>query len=194
MPRFSGQEREIIKQKLLTEGERLFTIYGLKKVTVDDLAAAANISKGSFYAFYSSKEHLYIEINYRLQDKLFSEIREAIAENRHLNPKALTKEVIMRGLNGIAASPILSQFDLTVMDYLQRKLPVEIFENHVRSDSQIFEFLEGCGVRFSFSHSIIIKSLYSVIACLFQYKDDDDLGTVKNILVDGIVEQCVMEF
>ena len=31
MPRFSDTEREMIKQKLLQEGERLFTSYGIKK-------------------------------------------------------------------------------------------------------------------------------------------------------------------
>ena len=58
MPRFTEQEKEIINSKLLIEGEKLFSLHGLKKVTVDDLAAAVNISKGSFYAFYPSKEHI----------------------------------------------------------------------------------------------------------------------------------------
>ena len=45
LPRFTEQEKEIINSKLLIEGEKLFSLYGLKKVTVDDLAAAVNISK-----------------------------------------------------------------------------------------------------------------------------------------------------
>ena len=49
LPRFTEQEKEIINSKLLIEGEKLFALHGLKKVTVDDLVAAVNISKGSFY-------------------------------------------------------------------------------------------------------------------------------------------------
>ncbi len=193
MPRFSEQEKEIINKKLLLEGERLFTMYGLKKVTVDDLVAAVNISKGSFYAFYPSKEHLYIEINFRLQDKIFLEIKEAICSMQFPNQTALTKEVIMRALNGFISSPILSQFDFTIMDYLQRKLPEEIFDNHVRSDIRLFEMLEELGVKFVLPHSVIVKSLYSVLACLDQYKTDKDFSMIQNLLIDGIVDQSIKE-
>lgn len=193
MPRFSEQEKEIINKKLLLEGERLFAMYGLKKVTVDDLVAAVNISKGSFYAFYPSKEHLYIEINFRLQDKLFLEIKEAICSMQFPNQSALTKEVIMRALNGFVSSPILSQFDLTIMDYLQRKLPAEIFDNHVQSDIRLLEMLEELGVKFVFPHSVIVKSLYPVLACLDQYKADKDFPVIQNLLIDGIVNQSIKE-
>lgn len=193
MPRFSEQEKEIINKKLLLEGERLFTMYGLKKVTVDDLVAAVNISKGSFYAFYPSKEHLYIEINFRLQNKLFLEIKEAICSMQFPNQTALTKEVIIRALNGFVSSPILSQFDFTIMDYLQRKLPTEIFDNHVRSDIRLFEMLEELGVKFVLPHSVIVKSLYSVLACLDQYKADKDFPMIQNLLIDGIVDQSIKE-
>lgn len=62
MPRFSESEKEIIRQKLLAEGERLFAAYGIKKVSIDEIVRAAGIAKGSFYTFYASKEHLYMEI------------------------------------------------------------------------------------------------------------------------------------
>ena len=54
MPKFSDAEKEIIKQKLMQEGERLFTSYGIKKVTIDEIVQAAGIAKGSFYSFYSN--------------------------------------------------------------------------------------------------------------------------------------------
>ena len=37
MPRFSENEKEQIRNKLLTEGERLFATLGIKKVTIDDI-------------------------------------------------------------------------------------------------------------------------------------------------------------
>lgn len=191
MPRFTDQEKEMIRVKLLAEGEKLFAVYGLKKVTVDDLVAAVNISKGSFYAFYPSKEHLYIEINFRLQDKLFHDIKKAISNMQFTDHKALAKEVIMRGLNEMVSSPILSQFDFAIIDYLQRKLPVELFDNHNQTDIQILEILESRGVQFAMPHAIVIKSLYAVLACLEQYKSDDDLPKIQKLLVDGIIEQSV---
>ncbi|BCZ37958.1 hypothetical protein GVanDAA622_26490 [Enterococcus faecium] len=55
MPRFTEQEKEIISSKLLIEGEKLFALHGLKKVTVDDLVAAVNISKGLSMLFIPVK-------------------------------------------------------------------------------------------------------------------------------------------
>ena len=43
MPRFSEYEKVRIQQSLLEEGERLFTTYGLKKVTIDDIVKAVKI-------------------------------------------------------------------------------------------------------------------------------------------------------
>ena len=64
MPRFSNMEREKIREKLMQEGERLFTSFGLKKVSIDEIVQAAGIAKGSFYSFYTNKEHLYICLLY----------------------------------------------------------------------------------------------------------------------------------
>ena len=150
LPRFTEQEKEIINSKLLIEGEKLFALHGLKKVTVDDLAATVNISKGSFYAFYPSKEHLYVEINFRLQKELFTSIETTIKKKKYKNHRDLAKDVIMLSLTGVITSPILSQIDLSLMDYLQRKISSDIFENHMYSDIRILEILEGLGVVFWF--------------------------------------------
>ena len=183
MPRFTEKEKAFISDKLLAEGEKLFSLHGLKKVTVDDLAVAANISKGSFYAFYPSKEHLYIEINFQLQQKLFENIETVV--------KALTKDVIMMSLTGIITSPILSQIDLSIMDYLQRKLSPDIFSNHMYNDIRILEMLQQMGVQFTVPHTVLIKSLYSVLTCLEQFREDEELEQIQTLLVDGIVEQVV---
>lgn len=193
MPRFTEQEKEIINNKLLIEGEKLFALHGLKKVTVDDLVAAVNISKGSFYAFYPSKEHLYIEINFRLQEELFANIETTVKGKKYDSYRDLTKDVIMLSLTGLITSPILSQIDLSLMDYLQRKLSPNIFESHMHSDIRILEMLEDLGVIFTVPHTVIIKSLYSVLSCLEQFKEDEELSTIQNLLVNGIVQQVVSE-
>ena len=57
MPKaFSEAEKEMIRRKLLEQGYKQFSTYGLKKTNIDELAAAAGISKGAFYIFYESKE------------------------------------------------------------------------------------------------------------------------------------------
>lgn len=193
MPRFTEQEKKIISSKLLIEGEKLFALHGLKKVTVDDLVAAVNISKGAFYSFYPSKEHLYVEINFRLQKELFTSIETTIKKKKYKNHRDLAKDVIMLSLTGVITSPILSQIDLSLMDYLQRKISSDIFENHMYSDIRILEILEDLGVVFLVPHTVIIKSLYSVLSCLEQFKEDEELNMIQNLLVNGIIQQVVAE-
>lgn len=193
MPRFTEHEKEIIHNKLLLEGEKLFALHGLKKVTVDDLVAAVNISKGSFYAFYPSKEHLYVEINFRLQKELFTTIATTVKKKKYDSHRDLTKDAITLCLRGLITSPILSQIDISLMDYLQRKLSQDIFDSHMHNDIRILEMLEDLGVIFTVPHTVIIKSLYSVLSCMEQFREDEELNMIQGLLVDGIVQQVVAE-
>lgn len=62
---FTQDEKQRIGDALLDAGEQRFTTHGLKKTALDDLVAAVGIAKGSFYAFFDSKESLYLEVMLR---------------------------------------------------------------------------------------------------------------------------------
>ncbi|MQA77369.1 MAG: TetR family transcriptional regulator [Streptosporangiales bacterium] len=80
-PAFGTGERERIDAILCDAARRLFTTQGLRKTSLDELVRPAGIAKSSFYAFYPSKEELYIELMFRevpalqarLLDRLFEE-------------------------------------------------------------------------------------------------------------------------
>ncbi len=55
---FSENEKEHIRERLLSEGRRLFIEAGIRKTSVEEIAEAVGISKGSFYTFFSSKMEL----------------------------------------------------------------------------------------------------------------------------------------
>ena len=74
MPRFSEKEKEIIREKFLGEGAKLFLKYGLQKVTIDDLVDSVKIAKASFYKFYEGKEYLYLDILQSEQKQLFDKL------------------------------------------------------------------------------------------------------------------------
>lgn len=63
MPRhFTEEEREQLKGRFLEKGKELFNTYGFKKTNIDDVVRHVGVSKGTFYAFYSSKEEFFVEI------------------------------------------------------------------------------------------------------------------------------------
>jgi AcrR family transcriptional regulator len=79
MPAKFGQaERVAITEALLTAGRRLFTTQGLRKTSLDELVKPAGIAKSSFYAFYDSKESLYLDLMLREAPKLREKLWEIL--------------------------------------------------------------------------------------------------------------------
>ncbi|OMF52759.1 hypothetical protein BK138_22075 [Paenibacillus rhizosphaerae] len=62
MPQFSPAEKEKLRQDLIDAGKKLFAAQGLKKTSLEQLTAATGIAKSTFYAFYDSKEALYLDL------------------------------------------------------------------------------------------------------------------------------------
>jgi AcrR family transcriptional regulator len=56
------KEKEIRKNTILKAARRLFFDRGFKAVTVDNIAAKAEVSKGSIYLCFDSKEEIYTQI------------------------------------------------------------------------------------------------------------------------------------
>ncbi|WP_179281411.1 TetR/AcrR family transcriptional regulator [Paenibacillus sp. XY044] len=62
MPQFSLAEKEKLRQDLIDAGKKLFAAQGLKKTSLEQLTAATGIAKSTFYAFYESKEAMYLDL------------------------------------------------------------------------------------------------------------------------------------
>jgi AcrR family transcriptional regulator len=56
------KERENRKSAILKAARKLFFDRGFKSVTVDNIAAKAEVSKGSVYLYFKSKEEIYTQI------------------------------------------------------------------------------------------------------------------------------------
>ena len=79
-PAFSAEERTRITEGLLETGYRLFTTQGLRKTSLDDLVAPAGIAKSSFYAFFASKEALYLELMLRQAPQLHGRLSTVLEQ------------------------------------------------------------------------------------------------------------------
>ncbi len=187
MPRFKDAEREAIQTALLQEGERLFSMHGLKRVTVDDLSEAANISKGSFYAFYQSKEHLFMAISFRIQGRLFEELRQLLERNKALPPRELAaysfKMLYVKSLE----YPILANLDKPTMHHLLRKLPPELIAKHTRDEAAMVKMLEEYGIFFSEDAALVAKTLQTIFICANLLEGDKDNEKIVDILFDGVL-------
>lgn len=63
MPRaFDESEKQTIRDALIAAGLRRFEQAGLRGARIDDICRDVGIAKGSFYAFFESKEDLFMAI------------------------------------------------------------------------------------------------------------------------------------
>lgn len=62
MPTFTETEKSHIRARLMEAGREHFAARGVKKTSIEELTRPAGIAKSSFYAFYDSKEALYLEL------------------------------------------------------------------------------------------------------------------------------------
>lgn len=195
MPRFSEGEKEILKQKLHAEGERLFTAYGIKKVTVDELVQATGIAKGSFYAFYQNKEHLYMDIVGRMQRDMWVEIAAFLQANHSLPPRDLTKQLFLWMFAQMEQYPLLRQADGETADYLFRKLPKEVLEAHTRDDKSELLMLQQYGIRFTCDLDLATKVLQTLALTFLSLKEENKAvrDGVMNIMLDGILNEIVSD-
>lgn len=193
MPRFGDNEKGIIRQRLMSEGERLFTAFGLKKVSIDELVQAVGIAKGSFYSFYQSKEHLYMDIAGYLQSQMWSEMDAFLEEHRSLPPRELTRQCFLWMFSQSQKYQMLQQTDNETIDYLYRKLPSETIESHTKDDSQELLRLSKYGVTFKCDINIAAKTLQVIAVCFLNLRKngETDYSAVMEIILDGAIKEIV---
>lgn len=195
MPKFSDTEKERIRQKLMQEGERLFASFGIKKVSIDELVQAAGIAKGSFYSFYPSKEHLYMEIAGEQQTKMWHEMDAFLEKNRSLPPRELCKQCFLWMLNGLERYPMLRQADGETAEYLYRKLPPEVIEAHTKDDSHELTRLQEYGVHFKCGIEIATKTLQTLAISFLNLQQDSTMNQqiIMGIILDGVLKEIVKD-
>ncbi len=75
------REKEQRREEILNAAQKIFFEKGLQNATMDEIAEAAELSKGTLYLYYGSKEDLYFSVMMRgleiLHDMFVQSIEEA---------------------------------------------------------------------------------------------------------------------
>ncbi len=141
MPKgFTDHEKDLIRQRLIQAGYRQFSAYGLKKTNIDELAAAAQISKGAFYLFYESKEALFMDVAEKAEQRYRQEIL-ATVDLPGRSPRARLLAVLTTSFALLKTIPILQLFTGSDYDWLFRRVPPEKLQQHLASDRLFFKTL-----------------------------------------------------
>ncbi len=84
-----AQRRETTRAMLLKQARMSFGTRGYDNVGIDELAAAANVTRGALYHHFESKEALFLAVFHELETELQHAIAKVVGEATGANPRDL---------------------------------------------------------------------------------------------------------
>lgn len=143
---FTQQEEAIILDQLQRAARENAVSLGVRRTTVDALAAAAGISKGAFYKFYASKELLFFDILEHMHAEIYGEAASVLSKNADLSPADRASEAVLSACQTMEHSGMMAFVERDAA-YLLRKVPENYQKNHCHSDEvHVRELLESAGL------------------------------------------------
>jgi AcrR family transcriptional regulator len=199
MPKaFTEHEKELIGKRLLEQGYKLFSAYGLKKTNIEEIAKAAGISKGAFYKFYESKEALFMDVIEQAEIRVRQEIL-AVVDLPGPSPRARLFAVLKKAFTLFETIPILQFLTGSDFDVLFRRLPGEKLQEHLANDQAFFEELIGrcrsAGIPIRAQPEQIVGLLYPFVLTIL-HEDDwgrNNFGGSTDLLLELVAAFCLGE-
>jgi len=145
------------KEQIIEAARALFTMYGYRKVSMDEIAREAGVTKKTIYTYFKDKDELYqyfvleeieqmkkiIEKNEKKPIPFAEKIHQTIYEVLTYKKQAKLIEGMVREapyLGNITQS--LQYIDDNIQQYLKRKIETAIQEGHIRKcDTDLAAFL-----------------------------------------------------
>ena len=188
---FTTEEKEVIRKKLHKVAKECLQRYGVKKTTVDQMAAMVDISKGSFYNFYSSKEMLFFAILEEYQIDVMDRLTEQLGMEVKIDTNRLV-QLLYDFYQDFRYSFMYTIFKNHEMELLLRKLPREVITNHhMIDDRMVKKIVSRINIRENVSVEIV-SALFRTIAMTILHIDEigeKQFDTTLKLVIQGIVEQ-----
>lgn len=109
------------RNEILDTAERLFTIKGYEKCTVNDILSEVNIAKGTFYYYFKSKEEVLNNIVSRYKDIVVKKAKEVISNNNLSLEEKLMHLFLSMKVNDKVDVKILDELHKTENSLLHQK-------------------------------------------------------------------------
>ena len=139
---FTDYETEQLRKALLNETRHCAVALGMKKTSVEQLAKAVGIAKGSFYKFYESKEMLFFAVLEGIHAELYEVADRALCESDGLPPSERAAEAVLAVCRRLSDTGDMVFIEHDAKLLLQR-LPDDIKNVHYHDDeTHIRQLLE----------------------------------------------------
>lgn len=153
MPKpFSERERESIRGRLMALGLERFMRQGVRGLRIDELCRDVGIAKGSFYAFFDSKEALFFALadqhDERHKTEMMAEMQAAKG-----NPQQTLGSFFDMVMVRLETDPLIRIIqDSGELAYVMRHAPPDYVDNNLRRDR---EFVAEMSALFAERHGLL---------------------------------------
>jgi AcrR family transcriptional regulator len=195
--KFSEEEREAVRRKIMQEGRTLFALHGVKKTSVDDLVRASGIGKGTFYLFFPSKEDLVFEL-IREEYQAYGILVKRLDEKADVTP-ADVKGALRELFDMLSRSPLLQTlYDSGESEEISRILSKEKQTEHQQDEecffNELFDALRKKGITPRHGPEVI-RGLFNVVWLAIMNKNRiyGNAPVVDELLIDMVCRELTGE-
>ena len=181
------------KKELVIETARdLFTNYGYKKVSMDEIAKNANVTKKTIYSYFEDKESLFqyfideelekakehIETIEKAKGSILEKVSKSIYYMLTFQKESQLFQVTLKDLDDTLSKKFKKYYDQTITSYIKEKIDHEIESKRIKPcNSKLMAF--------------IIYNMY--LAVMFEYdetlNEKEVTKEITNILSDGLLNE-----
>lgn len=159
IPVYKGGGKHLKDKQIIESARKLFNKYGFKKVTMDEIAREANVTKKTVYTYFSSKEELFkyfideelgnmkkiVEEVEAKEEDFYDTVHEGIYRLlKYINSKKFLKTIFVEAevLKNPTIIENLKVLDVEVQNYIKQKLEKAIDKGYIKVlDVDITAFL-----------------------------------------------------
>jgi AcrR family transcriptional regulator len=167
MPRaFNESDRERISAKLIAEGKRLINKVGIRRLSVDELVQAVGISKGSFYAFYPSREEFILTVFESWESEYRGALIREITEGKG-TPRQRIERFFLGAFEILEREPGLARLGIKEIQSVIERLPPERIEAHQANDNRVLGATFGRWVKDGLVPAQLLDAFRGLVPALF---------------------------
>ena len=184
---FSESEMEIIRQKLIESCQICWERHGYRRTTVAEICSMAGISAASLYAFYPSKELLFVATADHYSNLLLAVFSQSL-------PKKPTKWDFAQSMKLLLRELDKHRWLLSVRDDYEiflRKLPPDFLQENFNKDLVDFsQLIAQTGLKPKVSMEDFTAVIYTLLMSLYF---SEAIGprhhTALELIIDNVIPQ-----
>ncbi|MGE0090252.1 MAG: TetR/AcrR family transcriptional regulator [Bacteroidales bacterium] len=137
-------KQKTISSKIVDQASQVFSKYGFKKATMDDIAKASGMAKSSLYYYFKSKEEVFEAVVKKEADLIRSELEKRVINSQD-NPKDKIRNYVLIRMKFL--KEMVNFYETLKNDYLGNLAFTErVREKYDREEQQIIQVLLQQGI------------------------------------------------